>query len=146
LPAATIAVAALLALVAGAGAGRLRAADLAPPVIHESFTILPCTGKPASRTTLELEGCAEHQILNTDKAIDVLERTIFHLLGTDSARRDLIAAAHAWLNYRRADCLSASDAFQGGTLSGVVFADCFVARNKQRAKDLKTFEHSLRSG
>jgi uncharacterized protein YecT (DUF1311 family) len=139
-----MALAGLLGLVGNAGANGARAANLAPPVIHESFTVLPCTGKPRSRTTLELEGCAEHQILKTDKVIDALEKTIFHLLGTNSARRDLIAAASAWLNYRHSDCLSASDVYQGGTLAGVVFSDCFVARNKQRIKDLKTFENSLR--
>ena len=143
---AATAVAALLFLATGADANWARAAKLSPPMIHESFTVLPCTGKPRSRTTLELEGCAEHQILKTDKSIDALETTIFHLLGTDSARRDLIAAARAWLNYRHSDCLSRSDVYQGGTLAGVVFADCVVARNKQRIKDLTTFENSFRHG
>jgi uncharacterized protein YecT (DUF1311 family) len=141
-----VALAALLSLVASAGANRARATKLSPPVIHESFTLLPCTGKPGSRTTLELEGCSEHQILKTDKSIDALENTVFHLLGTDSARRDLIAAARAWLNYRHADCLSRSDVYQGGTLAGVVFADCFVSVNEQRIKDLKTFANSFRFG
>ena len=143
---AAMAVAALLCLVANADANRARAASLAPPVIHESFTVLPCTGKPRTRTTLQLEGCAEHQILKTDKVIDALEKTIFHLLATNSARRDLIAAARAWQTYRHSDCLSTSDVYQGGTLAGVVFADCFVARNKQRIQDLKTFENSFRFG
>jgi uncharacterized protein YecT (DUF1311 family) len=143
---AAVSLAALLCLVANAGANRARSANLTPPVIHESFTVLPCTGKPGSRTTLELEGCAEHQILKTDKSIDALEKTIFHLLRTGSARRDLIAAARAWLNYRHSDCLSTSDVYHGGTLAGVVFADCFVARNKQRIKDLQAFENSFRFG
>jgi uncharacterized protein YecT (DUF1311 family) len=143
---AAMALAAVLSLVASADANPAGAAKLSPPVIRESFTLLPCTGKPRSRTTLELEGCSEHQILTTDASIDALEKTIFHLLGTDSARRDLIAAARAWLNYRRSDCLSTSDVYQGGTLAGVVFADCFVARNEQRIKDLKAFENSFRVG
>lgn len=79
-------------------------------------------------------------------SIDALEAAIFHLLGTDSARRDLIAAARAWLTYRHSDCLSRSDVYQGGTLAGLVFADCFVATNEQRIEDLKTFEISLRQG
>lgn len=143
---AAVAVAALLSLVGCANAERARAAKLSPPVIHESFTLLPCKGKPGSRTTLELEGCAEHQTLRTDKWIDALEKTIFYRLGSDSARRDLIAASRAWLRYRHSDCLSNSDVDQGGTLATVVFADCVVARNEQRIKDLKTFEHSFPSG
>jgi hypothetical protein len=45
-----------LALPAGA------AATLTIPPIHEPFTPLPSTGKPAQRTTTEQEGCAEQQI------------------------------------------------------------------------------------
>jgi uncharacterized protein YecT (DUF1311 family) len=143
---AAVALAASVSVVDSATADHARATKLTPPVIHESFTLLPCRGKPGSRTTLELEGCAEHQILQTDKSIDALERTIFHLLGTNSARGDLIAAARAWLTYRHSDCLSASDVYQGGTLAGVVFARCVEARNEQRIKDLKTFKNSFPSG
>ena len=46
------------------------AAALAVPPIHEPFTPLPCTGKPAQRTTTQQEGCAEQQILKSDKRID----------------------------------------------------------------------------
>lgn len=143
---AVVAVAVLPSLAGSANAERTPAAKLSPPTIHESFTLLPCKGKPGSRTTLELEGCAEHQILTTDKSIDALEKTIFHRLGTDSARGDLIAAARAWLSFRHSDCRSNSDVYHGGTLAGVVFADCIVARNEQRIKDLKTFEHSFPTG
>jgi uncharacterized protein YecT (DUF1311 family) len=101
---AVMTVAGLLTPAGSAGANQARAARLAPPGIRESFTVPPCTGKPGSRTTLELEGCAEHEILKTDKVIDALEKTLFHLLGTEAARGDLIAAARAWLNYRHSDC------------------------------------------
>lgn len=143
---AAVVAAALASAVGSATADHARATKLSPPAIHESFTLLPCRGNPGSRTTLELEGCAEHQILRTDKSIDALERTLFYRLGTASARGDLIAAARAWVRYRHSDCLSNSDVYQGGTLAGVVFADCVVARNQQRIKDLTTFKHSFPSG
>ena len=143
---AAVAVAASASAVGSANAGYVRATKLSPPTIHESFTLLACRGNPGSRTTLELEGCAEHQILRTDKSIDSLESTIFHRLGTNSARGDLIAAARAWLRYRHSDCLSNSDVYQGGTLAGVVFARCVVARNEQRIKNLTTFKNSFPSG
>ncbi|HEY2654884.1 MAG TPA: lysozyme inhibitor LprI family protein [Solirubrobacteraceae bacterium] len=143
---AAVALAALASAVGSANADHARATRLSPPTIHESFTLLPCRGNPGSRTTLEIEGCAEHQILRTDSSIDALERTIFHRLGPASARGDLIAAARAWLTYRHSDCLSNSDVYQGGTLAGVVFARCVLARNEQRIEDLKTFKNGFPSG
>ena len=107
---------ALAAAPAGASGGH--AAKLAPPVIHESFTPMPCSGKPGNRSTLQEEGCAEQQILRSDKQIDALNQKIFNALRTTSARRDLIAGHRAWLAYRKGYCLSVSDVFQGGTLAG----------------------------
>ena len=120
---------------------------LVPVKIHETFTPLPCAGSPSHRTTLEQEGCAEKQILRNDTQIDVLEAQIFPILFNDHARRDLNAAQHAWLTYRKADCLSMSDLFEGGTEAGVVDAQCVAARNSQRVKDLRAFHRGLtRSG
>ena len=84
---------ATVVLVAVVPAGALSAVTvkLSPPVIHESFTVLPCTGVPKDRSTLEEEGCAEHQILRTDSRIDTLNNTIFANLADDSARRQFIA-------------------------------------------------------
>ena len=120
---------------------------LKPVVIHETFTPLPCSGAPGHRTTLQMEGCAEKQILRTDTQIDLLEAQIFPILFDNRARRDLNAAQHAWLNYRKADCLSMSDLFEGGTEAGVVDAQCEANRNGQRVKDLRAFHRDLtRSG
>ena len=139
----TIAATGLAATQAGGAGPAAHAAKLAPVRIHEKFTPLPCTGAPAHRTTLEMEGCAEKQILRTDTQVNVLEAEIFQLLGDDRARRDLNAAQHAWLGYRKADCLSMSDLFEGGTESPVVDAQCVASRNNQRIKDLRAFKHDL---
>jgi uncharacterized protein YecT (DUF1311 family) len=122
-----------------AGAAPAHAATLSPPVIHESFTPLPCTGAPAQRTTLQMEGCAERQILASDKQIDSLNQSIFGKLFDAAARRRFIAGHNAWLAYRHAYCLSASDVFEGGTEAGVVFADCVAGVNSVHVKDLKKF-------
>ena len=116
---------------------------LVPVKIHETFTPLPCAGSPSHRTTLEQEGCAEKQILKTDSQVNVLGAEIFQLLRDDRARRDSNAAQRAWLNYRKADCFSMSDLFEGGTEAGVVDAQCVASRNEQRIKDLRTFKTSL---
>jgi len=121
------------------------AAKLAPPVIHESFTPMPCSGSPGKRSTLQEEGCAEQQILHSDKQIDGLNQKIFTALHTNSARRDLIAGHKAWLAYRKSYCLSVSDVFQGGTLAGVVDANCTATVNGQHVSNLKTFLKDLTS-
>jgi uncharacterized protein YecT (DUF1311 family) len=134
-----------LATSASAGASGGHAAKLAPPVIHESFTPLPCSGRPGKRSTLQEEGCAEQQILHSDKQINGLNQKIFNALSTNSARRDLIAGHKAWLAYRKSYCLSVSDVFAGGTLAGVVDAGCVATVNGQHVTNLKTFLKDLTS-
>jgi uncharacterized protein YecT (DUF1311 family) len=134
-----------LAASAPAGASGPHAAKLAPPVIHEPFTPMPCTGSPGKRTTLQQEGCSEQQILRSDKQINALNQKIFNALHTNSARRDLIAGHNAWLAYRKSYCLSVSDVFQGGTLAGVVDAGCTATVNTQHVSNLKTFLKDLTS-
>jgi uncharacterized protein YecT (DUF1311 family) len=138
-PVALAAMTVLLVASAPATATSPLAAKLSPPVIHESFTPLPCTGAPADRTTLQMEGCAEQQILASDKQIDSLNRSLFGKLFDNAARRRFIAGHNAWLAYRHAYCLSESDVFEGGTEAGVVFADCVAGVNSQHVKDLKRF-------
>jgi uncharacterized protein YecT (DUF1311 family) len=117
----------------------MKIAELRPPTIRETFTLLPCSGAPAKRTTLELEGCAEHQIIKRDRGIDALNRTIFTRLGDDGARRRFIAGHDAWLAYRHAYCLSRSDTAEGGTLAGVIDADCTAQISAQHLVDLRAF-------
>jgi hypothetical protein len=50
---------------------------LSPPVIQESFTALRCDGAPGHRSTVGVEGCAEQQILRSDRTIDALNESIF---------------------------------------------------------------------
>jgi uncharacterized protein YecT (DUF1311 family) len=137
---------ATVVLVVPAGALSAGTVKLSPPVIHESFTVLPCAGVPKDRSTLEEEGCAEHQILRTDSSIDTLNNTIFANLADHSARRQFIAGHQAWLAYRHAYCLSMSDIFEGGTEAGLVDADCVASINGEHIKDLKEFVRNVSSG
>jgi len=145
LTAAAVAVAATtsIAVTQAGGNPPARAASLKPIVIQETFTPLPCSGAPGHRSTLQMEGCAEKQILKTDIQIDLLASSIFSILPDDRARRDFNAAERAWLSYRRADCLSMSEMFEGGTDAGVLDAQCVASRNTQRVKDLRSFHHAL---
>ena len=136
----TIAAAAAGALaLAGPAASRPRAAAPTPPVMHESFTPLGCSGTPSDRTTLEQEGCAEQSILASDKRINALNRQIFAHLGTNAAKRDFVAGHNAWVTYRHRYCLSESDVFQGGTEAGVLDADCTADLNTVHVADLRRF-------
>jgi uncharacterized protein YecT (DUF1311 family) len=114
-----------------------------PPVIHESFTPLPCSGSPGSRNTQQQLGCAEQQILRTDKQIDKVAKTVFGLLHDDAARRRLIAAQRSWQSYRQADCANRSDLFEGGSQAPVIAAACAADRNATRLHDLRTFVSDL---
>ncbi len=141
----TLAAAATVVAAAPADAFSVHAIKLSPPVIHESFTVLPCAGAPGDRSTVDEEGCAEQQILRSDETIDVLNESIFAKLAGDPARRRFIAGHKAWIAYRHAYCLSLSDVFEGGTEAGVIDADCVASVNSQHVRDLRGFLGDLGS-
>jgi uncharacterized protein YecT (DUF1311 family) len=113
-----------------------------PPVIHETFTPLPCPTHPQAQ--LELEGCAEKAILTTDRSIDALNATIFARLAARD-RATFVAGERAWLRYRRASCLTAASKYAGGTLSPLVDAECVAARNRTHLREQRSLLHDLRS-
>lgn len=137
---------AALGTVPGAGAARTRAARLSAPVVHESFTPLPCTGTPASRTTREQEGCAEQQVSRTDRQINALNAKIFGRLHNATAKRHFIAGHNAWIAYRAHYCTSFSDVFQGGSQASVLFAECLATVNGQHVSNLKGFYTDVSQG
>ena len=143
--AAAVTAATSIAATQAGGRAPAYAARLKPVVIQETFTPLPCTGAPGHRTPLQMEGCAEKQILKTDTQLNLLANEIFPILPEDRARRDFNAAERAWLSYRKADCFSMSDVFEGGTEAGVVDAQCVASRNARRVKDLRSFHRALSS-
>lgn len=113
-----------------------------PPVIRESFTLLPCNKK----TTIGMEGCEEHQLFAADIRIDREVSVLFTLLDDNAARLRLSQAESAWLAYRKADCLSQSDIFQGESEAAVEDAACAVSDDKARSSDLHRFYEGLAQG
>lgn len=139
-----IAVGAIACLgVAQAGA----AGSPSPPKIREPFSAnpLPCTGTPDKRTTLQMEGCIEQDILKTDAKVESLDGSVFSLLGTANAQRKFVAGIRAWLAYRKADCISVATLYEGGSLETVVYGECLIGRNEQRIKDLRGLQKALRN-
>ena len=113
-----------------------------PPVISEGFTLLPCPATPKS--TLDFEGCAEHKILKSDRAINAVAGEIFRQLGTRTARARFVRAESAWLTYRKASCESRADLFEGGSAAGILFAECGAAENRAHLRELRALEQRLR--
>jgi uncharacterized protein YecT (DUF1311 family) len=114
-------------------------------VIHERFTLLPCPADKKDKTQLELEGCAEHAIVRTDRKIDAVAKTVFDLLGDTAARRRFVAAQRAWLSFRAADCLSVSDKYEGGTLAALLDATCTADRSTQHLREIRDLARLLRT-
>ena len=110
----------------------------APPVIHETFTPLPCKGAPSQRTTLELEGCAERQVLKSDRRIDGLTTTIYGKL-PGPGRASFVTASQRWLEYRDSYCSAAASPAAGGSEAPVIVAQCLASQDAEHVTDLLTF-------
>jgi uncharacterized protein YecT (DUF1311 family) len=107
---------------------------LRPPVIHETFTALPCPRHP--QTTVALEGCAEKVILVTDRRINTRVARIFRLLRAGQPRVDFVASEQAWLRYRRRSCEAEGSFYAGGSMQPLANAECVGDRNRSHLSDL----------
>ena len=119
-----------------------RVPAIKPPVITESFTLLPCD----KGSTIGQEGCEEHSLVAADKRIDREVSLLFKVLHDDAARRRLIRAETAWFAYRQADSASQADIYEGGSESDVVAVECAVNDDKTRSTDLLGFFRGLEQG
>ncbi len=116
---------------------------LALPAITERFEpLLPCNPD----TNIGLEGCGERRVVADDQQLMSDAKLIFQRLDRNSARRDFVAAQTRWLAYRKADCQSQSDAYQGGTEQPVAYAYCLAADDLSRRLDLKAFYAVITQG
>lgn len=112
-----------------------------PPVIHEPFTPLPCPLHPD--TTVDIEGCQEHRILRTDRAIDNDVKAILGLLRTTDARASFVAGEQDWLRYRRRSCAAEATVYAGGSGAPVAYLSCTVRRNRTHLADLGAMKKTL---
>lgn len=115
---------------------------LKPPVIHEVFTPLPCPKHPSS--TLDYEGCSEQQILATDKKINAKARAIFFKLAPRE-RAGFVRGEKEWLAYRKDTCAAEASKYAGGTLAGVIDAQCQASRSKTHLAELSDLLKTLQS-
>jgi uncharacterized protein YecT (DUF1311 family) len=110
------------------------ASSASAPVIHEDFTLLACPSNP--RTTLQIEGCAEHRVVATDKTIDALNVKIFSRL-SKAGRGDYIKTNTNWVNYRDAACTTEASIYSGGSVQPVAYANCLVSIDGSHVPELK---------
>lgn len=136
-----LSVALFVGLSGAAAAGGTRG-GVTPPVIAEDFTLLSCS----HGSTIGMEGCAEHALVAADRRIDAEVRVLFRVLPDDAARSRLVAAETAWLRFRRADCESQSDLYEGGSLAPVAFVQCEVRDDASRSAGLRSFYRGLVQG
>ena len=106
--------------------------------VAEAFTLLPCPAHPTS--TVEIEGCAEHQIVALDRRINARFTAISAAAADESVRQHLAEAQADWIAYRKAACTAESDKYVGGTLAPVAFANCEVRINHARLADLHALQ------
>src|SRR5262245_15948306 len=120
----------------------LAAAPPTLPHIHERFTPLPCPKHPVS--TLDMEGCAEQDILRTDRQVEMQMRRVIALLRDPGGRRAFASAERSWLAYRRSICDAEASKFAGGTLAGVVAASCTARQNHRHLAELTSLAKTLK--
>jgi uncharacterized protein YecT (DUF1311 family) len=125
-----------------AGATTTAAGPVLPAITEQFRPLLPCNPD----TTVGQEGCGERRVVAADKQLMSDAKLIFQRLHSTSARRDFVAAQTTWLAYRKADCQSQSDAYQGGTAQPVAYVSCLASADLARRLDLKGFYAVLTQG
>jgi uncharacterized protein YecT (DUF1311 family) len=94
--------------------------------------------------TVELQGCVEQAILQSDRTINRKVATIFRLIVRKDDRASFVAGERAWLRYRRLSCTAAGSAFTGGTERPVAELQCERRLNARHITDLTDLERTLR--
>ncbi len=102
-------------------------------MIHESFTVLPCPKKPIS--TLDLDGCSERALLQSDAKVNALVARIWEALPV-AGKPAFARGERSWLAYRAASCTAEASKYIGGTLRPVAYLGCEVGRNTRHLADL----------
>ena len=99
----------------------------------------PCKSRA---NQLELTQCSDRQLVKSDAVLNQTYRKL--LADLDDKHRALLQKAQrAWVAFRDADCdLDASTAL-GGSMYGMLVADCRAAMTDTRVKDLKALRTSL---
>jgi len=132
-----------LMFLAATGFGQRAARALSAPVVGEHFTPLACSGKPAKRSTLQMEGCAEHELLALDRRVNAQNRRIFAALTTRAGRRAFVTANASWVAFRHAACTAATDNYAGGSIAPLVYVECEQRMDRGHLSELRALAAAL---
>ena len=86
-------------------------------------------------STIDMQHCAAHDLRVADAQMS--ERYKAKRAGMDAAgRQKLLQEQRTWLKNRDRDCMAQGEKYRGGSMSGVVVAQCWVDVTRLRAKAL----------
>jgi uncharacterized protein YecT (DUF1311 family) len=117
---------------------------LAPPVIREPWTPLPCPEHP--KTTVAQEGCLEHNVSRSDGVINREVAIVFRLIRADQDRAEFVGGERSWLSYRRRSCTALASPYTGGSVHPLAYLSCEKRLNAEHISDLAATEQALRRG
>jgi len=86
-------------------------------------------------STLDMQHCAAHELRVADAQMSANYKARRASLNT-ADKQTLLQAQRKWLKARDLDCMAKGKAYQGGSMAGVIVAQCWVDVTKARAKAL----------
>jgi uncharacterized protein YecT (DUF1311 family) len=114
----------------------------------------PAAAQPAedrcanATTTVELDACAQQTLADRDGDLNEAYRDVLRRLAEPSvsdsdaparaeARRLLVEAQRAWIQFRDHDCRGRLRLHEGGSMRGLVYLGCLIAHTEQRTAQLR---------
>jgi len=95
-----------------------------------------------ANTTLDMVQCQAKELQERNDDLKVVLSRIEKL--ADQRQRDLLKRAEtAWEAYRDANCTFASDLFRGGSMQGLVVAECQTRLAEERIEELEELRQDL---
>jgi uncharacterized protein YecT (DUF1311 family) len=88
-------------------------------------------------TTLGMKECIAEEMTKQDKRLNNAYKKVLKSLSSER-QTQLKNAQHAWVAYRDAECDYLYDP-DGGTLAGVISANCYMDKTAQRATVLESY-------
>lgn len=136
--------AALLSVMFGAGcAERPRpSADASnPPAASTQVAVRPAQPCDSATTQLAMTACHAQAAKDAEALEETRYSAARQALQTKAATDQigpLEAAEQAWKQYRDAECTAAAGLYAGGSIAGLITADCRARLASERAAELKT--------
>lgn len=106
------------------------------------FALLPMTQATAAdcadaSTQLALSQCAANKYKEMDAELNQLYQDVVKRLVIDEHRAVLKSAQRKWIAYRDADCEFQSFKTTGGSVHGMIYAQCLTRKTTDRVNEFK---------